>query len=478
MNKIKISLLNKLIILSIIILFSFLFYLSVPALYDYERLQNQLKLELSNKFDLNIELSKNIKYRILPSPHFELIDSKLYSDSNLKSEIVGDLKNMKIYISINKIYSQNNLEIKNILFSKSVFNFNKDNIDFLISNLKKKPSKKIIIKKSKFFFKDKDKTIVIFPISHLIFNHNKKNHTNEVKLNGLAFNSKFYFNIVKEFKDEKKINFNLKFPSANLSFKNSITNIKNGGEKFKSLLTVNFLGSEVKTEFNYDKNLLKFLSKKSKISNNDLKYSGLINFKPFYLESDINIEKWNWVKILNNDYLISNLLSSDFAIHKNFNSKIKIKIDSFFKNKIFKSGNFNIVTQNGKIKFDNTYFELKDFGNVIFTDCTLFNLQGLTIFKSNVLLNINKSKKFYNAFQVPISNRKEIKKINFVIKSNLSSNTTEILDIKIDSKDKKGLLENLNMIINNNEFKILENTSNWIEIKNFINELIKEINLV
>ena len=50
MNKIKISFINKLIILSIIILFSFLFYLSIPALYDYERLQNQLKIELSKIF--------------------------------------------------------------------------------------------------------------------------------------------------------------------------------------------------------------------------------------------------------------------------------------------------------------------------------------------------------------------------------------------------------------------------------------------
>ena len=58
MNKIKISSFNKLIISSIVILFSFLFYLSVPALYDYERVQKHIKSELLSKFNLNIEISK------------------------------------------------------------------------------------------------------------------------------------------------------------------------------------------------------------------------------------------------------------------------------------------------------------------------------------------------------------------------------------------------------------------------------------
>ena len=75
MNKIKISFLNKIIILTIIIIFSFLFYLSLPALYDHQKVQNQLKIELLNNFNLNTELSKNINYRILPAPHFEINDS-------------------------------------------------------------------------------------------------------------------------------------------------------------------------------------------------------------------------------------------------------------------------------------------------------------------------------------------------------------------------------------------------------------------
>ena len=479
MNKIKISSFNKLIISSIVILFSFLFYLSVPALYDYERVQKQIKSELLSKFNLNIEISKKIKYRILPSPHFEIIDSKLFSNSENDPIVIGDIKNSKIFVSINNLHNQKYLNVKEVVFSKSLFNFNKKNIQFLNNNFKiKKDDRNISIKKSKFFFRDKDKTIAIFPISNLKFFYNKKKSLNVVNLNGVAFNSKFSSNIIKEFEKEKKINFVLKLPAANLSVKNVLSNISNVENKFNSLTIVNFLGSEIKTESDFSNNLLKFSSKKSKVLNNNLKYSGSINFKPFYFNTNINIENWNWTKVLSNNFFVSVLLHDNFKIHNNFNSKILLNIDSFFKNKIFKNGKLHINTQNGKINFDNSYFNLRDFGRVTFTNSSLFSFQGSTIFKSNILIKVNKNRKFYNTFQVPKSNRKKFNQISFTIENNLSKKSTNISNIVIDSKEKKDLAEELNLIINNSEFSLIENTSNWIETKSFINELIKEINSV
>ena len=95
MNKIKISFLNKIIILTIIIIFSFLFYLSLPALYDYEKIQSQLKIELLNNFNLNTQLSKSINYRILPAPHFEINDSKIFSKKGEEKKSLVKLKKLK-----------------------------------------------------------------------------------------------------------------------------------------------------------------------------------------------------------------------------------------------------------------------------------------------------------------------------------------------------------------------------------------------
>ena len=74
--------------------------------------------------------------------------------------------------------------------------------------------------------------------------------------------------------------------------------------------------------------------------------------------------------------------------------------------------------------------------------------------------------------------RKKFNQISFTIENNLSEKTTKISNIIIDSKPKKNLAEKINFIINNSEFSLIENTSNWIESKSFINELIKEINSV
>ena len=64
--KIKISHFNRYLILSIIFLFSYIFYLSLPVLYDYESLQKQLEIKLLEEFKLTTTLSKKIKYKILP----------------------------------------------------------------------------------------------------------------------------------------------------------------------------------------------------------------------------------------------------------------------------------------------------------------------------------------------------------------------------------------------------------------------------
>ena len=70
----KISNFNKTLIFFISILFLYLFYVSIPSLYNYQRLQSQLKTQLYNDYNLIINISDKIQYKILPSPHFEIKD--------------------------------------------------------------------------------------------------------------------------------------------------------------------------------------------------------------------------------------------------------------------------------------------------------------------------------------------------------------------------------------------------------------------
>ena len=62
---IKIGSFNRYLILLIVFLFTYLFYLSVPAFYNYEKLQKNLTFKLSEDFKLNATLLGSIEYRIL-----------------------------------------------------------------------------------------------------------------------------------------------------------------------------------------------------------------------------------------------------------------------------------------------------------------------------------------------------------------------------------------------------------------------------
>ena len=82
---------NKFIIVFLIIIFSLLSYLSIPALYEYERLQKELSNKVLDEFNLNLSLSNEIKYHIFPSPNFTINDNLLNFNVN-ELENFGELK--------------------------------------------------------------------------------------------------------------------------------------------------------------------------------------------------------------------------------------------------------------------------------------------------------------------------------------------------------------------------------------------------
>ena len=60
--------------------FLYLLYLSLPSLYDTGRVQKDLYNKLLKEFGLNLSLSSDIAYRILPQPHFHVKDSKIFGN--------------------------------------------------------------------------------------------------------------------------------------------------------------------------------------------------------------------------------------------------------------------------------------------------------------------------------------------------------------------------------------------------------------
>ena len=474
----KISFLNKLIIFSIVVLFSFLFYLSIPALYDYDRVQKQLKSQLFNEFNLNFKLSNKIQYKILPYPHFEVVDSIIFTDSKTNQKKLGEIKNLKLFISSASLFNQEKLKLKDIIIRDSSFFLNKNNRKYLNDYFVKKNFKnKLSIKKSKFFLKKNDEIVSIFPVRNFILKYNEKELENQITASGVAFNSNFNLLSKKNFKDNS-LETTFVLPKINLSIKNKLLPKSEKNKKFKSYSNINFIGTDLRIESDIFNKYMDFNSNKAKLFNKRLDFSGRVEFEPFFFNSRINLDQINLVKILKNRNFFLELLNNENFIHNNLNGKILLNVDNFSKENIFDRANIFIEALNGELKFDNSLFISENFGNLELVNSVLFSSEKENFIRSNIILEIQNQKKFYNIFQVPKSYRKDLKKINLIIERNLTSSTTKIREVLINSKKVDILQNKLNNIFETSDFNIGENFDNWIALKRFLKQLIIEINSV
>jgi len=150
----KISNFNKSIIFLISLLFLYLFYLSLPSLYDKERLQNEMANKLKEEFKINFSFSSEISYSILPSPHIHLKNAKIFNEQSDTLNELAQIKDVKIFISQLNLFSQNKIKIKKIIINHANFSIKKNDFDFINNFINQKfSSKKIIIKNSNIFYK-------------------------------------------------------------------------------------------------------------------------------------------------------------------------------------------------------------------------------------------------------------------------------------------------------------------------------------
>ena len=130
------------IILFISLLFLYLFYLSIPSLYDKGSLQKDLSSKLINEFNINFSISSEINYSILPSPHILIKNAKIFNDDVNNPKEIVQIKELKIFISQKNFFKQNNITIQNILINDANFFIQNDDFSFLSNYINKKFSKK------------------------------------------------------------------------------------------------------------------------------------------------------------------------------------------------------------------------------------------------------------------------------------------------------------------------------------------------
>ena len=72
----------ELVLFSIIIIFTTILYLSIPALFNYENLENVIENKFYREFNVVLKIQDKISYKVLPQPH--LLIKKVTFDLNKK----------------------------------------------------------------------------------------------------------------------------------------------------------------------------------------------------------------------------------------------------------------------------------------------------------------------------------------------------------------------------------------------------------
>ena len=96
-DKFHVSNFSKYTIAVIVVLFIYIFYLSIPLLYDKNWVQNKIVTKLSDEFNINLSNSFDISYRILPKPHYLIRDSKTS---------LAEIKTLNVLISQNNFFNK------------------------------------------------------------------------------------------------------------------------------------------------------------------------------------------------------------------------------------------------------------------------------------------------------------------------------------------------------------------------------------
>ena len=474
-NKIsfKVSNFNKYLISTIICLFLYLFYLSIPTLYDKTWVQNTIENKLLNEFKINFSVSSEISYEILPSPHFTIKNSKIINDDE-NSKQLSDIKELKIFISSKNLLNKDKIVINKIIVDRANFSLQKSDFKFFNKLISEKLShKKIFIKKSNIFFKDtQGEIITIIQLPKLILFYDDIKKFNSVYLDGEAFKVPFNLELSKKifskfFTTKTKITSKkIKIKIFNESKKNKTLSPSSSLEGFNKFFILN---SKLITNYKFQRNLLSFESKESQLNNSKLNYTGNLNLNPFYLNLNIDLEKMKLNNFFNPNSILLELFKTKLLFNDNISSNVSININKIPGSKLFDSAKIILNINNGAINFNETIFNNNKIGSLEVTNSKLYFENDNLILSNDLILSLKDSKYFYSFLLTPKKLRRSIENIYIKYEYNFFKDQIIIKDFKIDDNN---LTDNNKIVLNNFNNSKINNLENLILNRNLFNKLL------
>ena len=453
-NKLLISSFNKYLITLISLLFFYLFYLSIPILYNKNWVQKNIENLLFKDFKIDFSLSSDISYRILPSPHYLVKDSKILK-KNDKTVSLAEIKILKVFVSQKNFFDKEKMSLRNVKINNADFTLLANDLKLLKNSTNNKFSnKKIEINKSNIFYKNNLEEIVsIIKISEASLFQDDKDLLNLFNLKGETFNIPFNFNYNKKLNSLKSEEINIIAKRLKLNFFNIHGLVDNNENEGKNIIS--FLNSKIKTNYKIENDIMMFNSTNSKIKNSEIRYTGELSINPFDLNLNIELDTIDLHKMFDNNFILNELIKTELLFSDNISMSISLRIDSDLKNKIFQDIriNFNIIDK--KLNINETRLINKKIGELEIKNSNLSYENNQLILNTDIVVNIKDHDKLFSLLQTNKKFRRPITNILINLDYNYLSKEINFNNIKIDNKQ-----------ISDELFRIIDDFNN-VELNNF-----------
>ena len=420
------------IIASIIILFfSFIIYLSLPAFFNYNNYNNNIKKKIYTEFKLDIKNIKGISYSFIPSPHFIIEESDLYFPENDGKKELIKAKNLKVFLYLSNLFNKEKVILKKISLRNN--NFYLKNYDFkhFFKHLYYSDNKPIYIHSSNFFYVDNDDQITsITPIKKLDYLVDNKKKQKTLNIVGKLFDIDFKYMWKKDYAKPHILQSNINFKNPNLKIVNLYNKFDN---KVEGNSKINFLNNKLNVEFYINNNKIIFKTVKNNIDLPDkFELSGIIDLNPFFFDTSISLSNININLILDKLFYYFHTLNN--SIHQNFNGNLNVNFKDL-NNKLFENIFFNLKFSDQKIIMLQSSIDIKKIGKIYFSEINYVENNGDLFLESNMKLEVYDQKQFYRKFQVPKRKRVNLREIYFKLKKNINEDFYYISNININKID-------------------------------------------
>ena len=269
----------------------------------------------------------------------------------------------------------------------------------------------------------------------------------------------------------------------NLSYKIIIKNDKLNQNSFTTLV-LNKLRLKIENQVNYRKenkigflkinfknrnNLINYKLKKNSLDfsleDSNKTYIGNIEFKPFYMVSNLNYQNLKLSDLINNP-LLNDIIKTKIISNENLNAEININIKKIVDFDRFADLILKLKIEEGDLIFSESNIKWKEnidlslVEGLIDYDGDSINLNG------KMLIAIKEKDDFFRHFQINKDLRKKLEKIEFDFNYDIIEKKVSFDNFRIDNKSNEKL-DRFIMNFNSSGEKVF----NKITFKSFVNNI-------